>query len=91
MRWTGLFLLLILILQYRIWFDDTGVVATTHLKHKVQSMKENNNVLKSRNEWLRKDVHNLQTKNDVLEEKAREDLGLVKKSERFYLFLDATK
>jgi len=88
MRWGWLFLVLVLILQYRIWFDDSGVLATWKIQEQVSVKQEENKVLETRNEWLRKDVVNLQTTNDVVEEKAREDLGLIQKDESFYLFVD---
>ena len=88
MRWGWLFLVLVLILQYRIWFDDSGVLATWKIQEQVSVKQEENKVLETRNDWLRKDVINLQTANDVVEEKAREDLGLIQKDESFYLFVD---
>lgn len=91
MRWGWLFLVLVVILQYRIWFDDSGVLATWKIQDQVSEMQEENDVLETRNEWLRKDVINLQNANDVVDEKAREDLGLIQKDESFYLFVDEEK
>lgn len=91
MRWGWFFLLLVMVLQYRIWFDDAGLVATWQMQQQVKAMQQDNRSLGERNENLRHDVINLQNANDVIAEKAREDLGLIEQDESFYLFVDEDK
>ena len=82
-------ILLILILQYRFWFDDTGVVASWQLEEQMEALDQDIAAQKVRNDWLRAEVEDLRKSDDLIEEKAREDLGFIGKDESFYLILDA--
>lgn len=82
-------ILLILILQYRFWFDDTGIVASWQLEEQMEALDQDIAAQKVRNDWLRAEVEDLRKSDDLIEEKAREDLGFIGKDESFYLILDA--
>jgi len=77
-----------LILLYRIWFDDTGVIASWKLEQQIETLSADVETQQSRNDWLSAEVVNLQNSDELIEEKAREDLGLIKENESFYLILD---
>lgn len=79
---------LILILLYRIGFDDTGVIASWKLEQQIETLSADVETQQSRNDWLSAEVISLQTSDELIEEKAREDLGLIKENESFYLILD---
>jgi len=52
--------------------------------------QENENaVLQSRNNELLREVEELKTGTDAIEEMAREELGLIKDGETFYMILDS--
>jgi cell division protein FtsB len=80
--------LLILVLQYRFWWDDTGVVASWQLEQQMTELEQDITAQKMRNDWLRAEVDNLHRSDELIEEKAREDLGFIGKDESFYLILD---
>lgn len=80
--------LLLLVLQYRIWLDDAGVVASRALEQKIAKLHQDNEVQQSENDALLAEVKDLRSGTSLLEEKAREDLGLVRKGETFILFVD---
>ena len=80
--------LFMLILLYRIWFDDTGVIASWKLEQQIESLSADVATQQSRNDWLSAEVISLQNSDELIEEKAREDLGLIKENESFYLILD---
>lgn len=84
-------ILLILILQYRFWFDDTGIVASWQLEGQMNALEQDIAAQQVRNDWLKAEVDGLRLSDDLIEEKAREDLGLIGKDESFYLILDETK
>ena len=44
-----------------------------------------------RNNWLQSEVNDLRQSDDLIEEKAREDLGFIGEGETFYLILDKPK
>ncbi len=79
-----LLILLLLFLQYRLWFDSGGVMNMLHLKKKFVSQTEKNNQLKARNEDLLDQIRSLQENTDAVESRARHDLGMIKKDETFY-------
>lgn len=80
--------LLILILQYRFWFDDTGVLASWQLQSQMSQLEQDIAAQQVRNDWIKAEVDDLRKSDDLIEEKAREDLGFVGKDESFYLILD---
>lgn len=88
--WTMLAALLLVILQYRLWFDDSGVFATRVLEAQVLQLKEGNAQQQQANEELLHEVQSLRQGDQMLEEYAREELGLVKEGEVFIFFDDST-
>ena len=87
MRWllSGLILLLVL-LQYRLWFADGSLAERQRLELQVVEQKEINRQLRERNGVLEREVLELQSGNAVVEERAREQLGLIREGEVFYQF-----
>lgn len=81
-------ILLLLVVQYRIWFDDSGVLASRELQLKIEQLQQDNDVQKDHNDALIAEVKDLKQGSALLEEKAREDLGLVREGETFILFVD---
>ena len=85
-----LLVILLLILQYQMWFSRSGIVPTIHLKHAVaQQTKENQKLIK-RNEQLLKNIQALKHSHDSVKTLAREELGMVKKGEVYYQFVHDT-
>ena len=81
-------ILFIFILQYRLWFDDTGMVASWQLQQVMTELEQDITAQKARNGWLKAEVDDLHRGDDLIEEKAREDLGFIGKDESFYLILE---
>lgn len=79
---------LLLLLQYRLWMGEGGIVERSSLEQRVADETELNSTLRERNEALTSQVLELQQGETMLEAVAREDLGLVQEGEDFYLFVD---
>ena len=79
---------LLLLLQYRLWLGEGGIVERSSLEKRVADETELNGTLRERNEALTSQVLELQQGETMLEAVAREDLGLVQEGEDFYLFVD---
>ncbi len=77
-------LLLLLFLQYRLWFESGGVIDMLHLKKSVAQQTQENDKIKKRNQLLAEQVQRLQKNPAAVEAHARQDLGMVKKGETFY-------
>jgi len=86
--WTTIAVILLLVLQYRLWFDDSGVIASRALEHQIQAMTSSNEAQAEVNQGLLSEVMELRSGNALVEEAAREQLGLVKEGETFILFAE---
>jgi cell division protein FtsB len=89
MRWlTGIFLLLLLLLQYSLWFGNGGLLRVWQLNQAVEAQKLENIRLKGRNDALEAEVRDLKQGLEAIEERARSDLGMIKKGETFFQVID---
>jgi cell division protein FtsB len=75
---------LLLVLQYRLWFAEGSLAEKRRLELQVEAQTEINRELRERNAVLEREVLELQTGNEGLEQRAREQLGLVREGEVFY-------
>lgn len=80
----GLLVALLLLLQYRLWLSDNGVREAMHLKSAVAAQQAENDGLARRNRELAAEVIDLRSGSAALEERARNDLGMVGRAETFY-------
>jgi len=81
-------LLLLVYLQYRLWFADGSLPQVWQLHREVALQREQNVKLRERNDALDAEVRDLQQGLDAIEERAREDLGMVKQDETFYQIVE---
>lgn len=89
MKTIGLLLLLVLLsLQYKLWFGDGSVLQSAQLDKKLALQEETNNKLAARNRAVEADIAELKSGDQALEEQARFDLGMVKQGETYYQFVD---
>jgi cell division protein FtsB len=83
-------LLLVLIgLQYRLWVSDDGVRSMIGLKRSVAEQATENATLTRRNGELAAEVKDLKEGLSALEERARNDLGMIGANETFFQVVDA--
>lgn len=86
----GALLVALLLLQYRLWVSDEGMREAWHLADAVEEQRAENAVLAERNAQIRAEVADLKHGLTALEERARNDLGMVAANETFYQVVDAT-
>lgn len=79
---------LLLALQYKVWFSDVGYFAAQRLAAVVEEQRVRSELMARRNEILTTEVLALQQGDEALEARARTDLGMIKKDETFYLIAD---
>ena len=84
------FILLVLLslLQYRLWVGDGSFAEVWQLHQDVEQQKAENEQLKERNAALDADVKDLKQGLDAIEERAREELGMIKQDEIFYQIIE---
>ncbi len=91
MRWVLLGLTgVLLLLQYRLWFAEGGIGEQVRLERQIAEQQDSNEVLRERNVALEREVLELQSGHLVVEQRARNDLGLVKQGEIYYQFSDSS-
>ena len=71
-------------LQYPLWFGKGGWLKVRDLDRQVAAQREMNAMLKARNEALDAEVRDLKQGLEAVEERARTDLGMIRKDEIFY-------
>lgn len=79
---------ILLLLQYRLWFSHDGLPTALYLHHQVEIQRQDNDVLEQRNQLLAADVHDLKSGLDALEERARNDMGMIKHQETFFQIIE---
>lgn len=79
---------LLVVLQYPLWFGSGGVLSLWRLNREIAAQKADNMGLKERNAALEAEVGDLKRGYDAIEERARNELGMVKKNETFYQIID---
>ncbi|RWU12265.1 cell division protein FtsB [Pseudidiomarina gelatinasegens] len=78
------FIVALIALQYRLWVGKNSLPDYWHLQSDVQRQAETNTRLKQRNQVLVADIADLRDGQVALEERARNELGLIKRDETFF-------
>jgi cell division protein FtsB len=74
----------LVLLQYPLWLGSGGAVAYWQLRRSIDSQKTENARLLERNRALQAEVINLKSGLDAIEERARAELGMIKRDETFF-------
>ena len=77
----GVLLLMFVGLQYKLWFDKGSVPRAHALEQDLADLKAKNEDAKQKNAVLEADVRDLEKAGEAIEERARSELGMVKKGE----------
>ncbi len=82
MRWLTIALLALLALTHtELWFGQGGVTRVVTLQNKLQTQADANSEARARNDQLVTELHDLKEGLEMVEEKARFELGMVKPNE----------
>jgi cell division protein FtsB len=81
------FIAIILLLQYPLWLGKGGWKSVIALQNDIEKQVAINEKIKSENEILKAVVKDLKYGSEVIEAKARYDLGLIKNGETFFLII----
>jgi len=92
MRGLRIVLLLLLLLlgwlQYRLWFGNGGQREVAQLDAQVAQQARDNAGLQQRNDALAAEVEDLKSGEAAVEERARNELGMIKPGETFYRVIE---
>jgi len=75
---------LLAILQYHLWFGKNGLQDKYLVSNEVTIIQADNKKLKQRNEMMFSEIEDLKGGLEAVEERARNELGLVKENETFF-------
>lgn len=75
-------------LQYRVWLGDGGIPEVVKLENETVEAKQSVERLQERNKALEAEVLDLKTGLEAIEERARNDLGMIRKDEVYYQVIE---
>ena len=87
----ALLVMIILGLQIRLWTGPGSLAEISRLNESITLQENENSGLQSRNSELLHEVDELKTGTDAIEEMARQELGLIKDGETFYMIVGSEK
>lgn len=92
MRWLTLILVaLIAALQYPLWLGKGSWLRVWEVDREATKQKEINQKLRARNASLDAEVRDLKQGYEAIEERARSELGMIKRDEIFFQVLEDPK
>lgn len=81
-------LVLFIALQYRLWIGEGSLAHAHRLEGEIAAQAAENERMQERNRIMDVEVDDLKTGLDTIEERARNDIGLIKKDETFFMILE---
>ena len=81
-------ILLIVLLQYRLWFVNGGIEQIQHDQLMLVDLKKQVEEKRERNAALYAEVEDLRKGQESLEERARKELGMIRDGETFFQVLE---
>ena len=75
--------LLFFVLQYDLWFGEGSLATVSRLQRDIVVQKNENKIISQRNEALLAEVKDLKQGDVAIEERARNELGMMKKGETY--------
>ena len=82
---------LLVLIQYPLWMGKGGFFRAWDLSAQLESVREKNEELRQRNARLASEVRDLAEGTEAIEERARYELGMIKKDEIFIQVIHADK
>ena len=83
--------LLFLVLQYDLWLSDGSLATIWRLQQEIIAQESVNKIISERNEALVAEVKDLKKGGDAIEERARNELGMIKKGETYIQVVEEAK
>jgi cell division protein FtsB len=81
---TTLLLILLVLLQYRLWIGNGSLTEVHRLEQVKQAQILENRQLTERNQSLAAEVFDLKQGHEAIEERARSEMGMINDDETFY-------
>ena len=85
----ALLLVLLVLLQFKLWFGDGGLRDKWQIEAGALEQQAENSSLLLRNKALASEVQDLKNGTEALEERARNELGLVEPDQEFFQVVES--
>jgi cell division protein FtsB len=79
---------LVLLIQYPLWLGKGGMLRVWEMERQIEIQREVNGKLQMRNAALDAEVRDLKQALEAVEERARSELGMIRKDEVFFQVLE---
>lgn len=80
----ALLIVLLLVLQYRLWVGEGSIAEVRALKRQLASQQGQLEELQQRNQALRAEVQSLKSDDAAIEARARSELGMIREGETYF-------
>jgi cell division protein FtsB len=80
---------LLLLIQYPLWLGKGGMLRVWEMERQIEVQRETNRKLQMRNAALDAEVSDLKQGLEAVEERARSELGMIRKDEIFFQVLES--
>ena len=84
----GLLICLLIFIQYGLWAGKSSLGKYLELRQEVSEQREENELQRARNNILYAEINDLRNGIEATEERARNDLGMIREGEVFYRVVD---
>jgi len=84
----SIIILLVILLQYRLWHGDGGIEEIKAYQQRLADLQEQVEEKRARNEALYAEVEDMRKGQEALEERARDELGMIREGETFFQVLE---
>lgn len=79
---------LLALVQFRLWVGDESLAEVWRLRQSIERQSAENALLKGRNQRLEAEVRDLKVGLEAVEERARFELGMIRKDEIYFQIVE---
>ncbi len=83
-----LLVLLLALVQFRLWVGEESLAEVWRLRQAIELQSSENVLFKSRNQRLEAEVRDLKNGLEAVEERARLELGMIRKDEIYFQIVE---
>ncbi|MBX3663922.1 MAG: cell division protein FtsB [Burkholderiales bacterium] len=80
---------LLLLIQYPLWLGKGGLLRVWEMERQIAAQREANDRMRARNAALDAEVGDLKQGLEAVEERARNELGMIRRDEVFFQVLES--
>ena len=79
---------LVVLIQYPLWLGKGGMLRVWEMERQIETQRDTNNRMQVRNAALDAEVNDLKQGLEAIEERARNELGMIRRDEVFFQVLE---